>query len=179
MSILTAIDLISDVGRAALPSRKAEALHRLERLSFSGEGIAATPNNTITTHNYRDANPSFHISSSRSSSPLNNSSSDRNEAASVFMKFEAFILQTWLEILLPKVDGGAYGDDQAGGVWRSLMAEQFGEQLAKTGALGLARLTEHSAHQANEALTHNRVDLVEERIHSRGLSPYKPKNSLS
>lgn len=160
MSIFPTTDLISDVGRAAVPLKKAEALNRLERFASSSEGVSETPKTNRTTPNYRAVDTSFVISTSKSSIPMNTIAPDKNEASATFRKFEAFILQTWLELLLPKADGGSYGSDQAGDLWRSLMAEQLGDQLAKTGALGLARLTKQSLDQANETLAHNSIDLI-------------------
>jgi flagellar protein FlgJ len=179
MSIFPTNDLISDVGRAALPSRKSEALHKLERFSFSGGRVTSTPNTTITTQDFRDIYTSRHVLPSKSSMVLNVDCPDKNDSSAVFRKFEAFILHTWLELLLPKVDSGAFGSDHAGGLWRSLVAEQLGEQLGKTGALGLARLAEHGVYQTKESPSHSRFDLIEESNPSGGLSHYQPKSPVS
>lgn len=179
MSIFPATDLISDVGRAAIPLRKSEALHRLERFAFSAGGVAETQSTTKTVHNYRDVNASFVISTSKSSLPSNPLAPDKNEASVAFRKFEAFILQTWLELLLPTAESGAYGRDQAGGFWRSLMAEQLGDQLARTGALGLARLTEHSLDQANDSQAKSKSDPIEESNRSRNPAQDIPVSPIS
>lgn len=156
MSLLPASDLIIDVGRAADPSRKAEALHRLERLSFSAGDGETIPDFPKLPLDYKAMHPSFHISKATNSIPLHTLPRRMDNGSVAFKKFEAFILQTWLEILLPKVNGGAFGNDQAGGLWRSLMAEQLGDQLAKSDSLGITRLIEHSAQPTDDAPDPNR-----------------------
>jgi len=59
--------------------------------------------------------------------------------AEMAQKFEAFLLQSFLETLLTKEDS-AFGRGTAGGVWRSMTAEQVGAQLAKHGLIGLDRV---------------------------------------
>jgi hypothetical protein len=41
--------------------------------------------------------------------------------------------------LLPKDTGEVFGQGMAGGMWRSMLAEQVSMQIAKSGKLGLAR----------------------------------------
>lgn len=53
-------------------------------------------------------------------------------------KFEAFVLQSFVELMLPKEAENVYGSGIAGGYWKSMMAEQMATQLAKTGKLGVA-----------------------------------------
>lgn len=143
MSIFPATDLVLDVGRAADPSKRDAALNRLERMSgtapiepFSASSLSSSSQalrpssfGGVSTH-----------AQSRMATASTKSGAEGNQAPAAYKKFEAFILQTWLETLLPKLEGGAYGHDNAGGVWRSMMAEQLGDQLAKSDSLGLARV---------------------------------------
>lgn len=179
MSIFAGSDLISDVGRAALPSRKAEALHRLQRFANTPEAVAATPTTTKTDHNYSDTITSFVILPVKSSTLLNAAAPDNKEASLAFRKFEAFILQTCLELLLPKADSGAYGSDESGALWRSLMAEHLGNQLAETGALRLARLTEHSLHQTKNVLASSRIELIGDSNQSHNPAQIKSASPFS
>lgn len=140
MSIFPATDLVLDVGRAADPSKRDAALNRLERMSgvSSTEKFASGPQ-IASSSAMRHA--SFGVMSTHVQSRAPAASAQpHSEAPAAYKKFEAFILQTWLETLLPKLEGGAYGHDNAGGVWRSMMAEQLGDQLAKSDSLGLARV---------------------------------------
>lgn len=142
MSIFPPTDLVIDVGRAADPSKRAAAIQRLERLSSPGPDAGSLPASHPDHFIFTNIHPT--LSSSRPSDRLN-IDAGRPDSVSAVKKFEAFLLQTWLEVLLPKIDGGAYGNDHAGGVWRTLMAEQLGDQLAKSDCLGISRLIDHSS----------------------------------
>jgi Rod binding domain-containing protein len=60
-------------------------------------------------------------------------------ADDVYRKFEAFILQTFVETMLPKNSEELFGKGTAGGVWKSMLAEQLGSQLAKGNGIGIAK----------------------------------------
>lgn len=57
----------------------------------------------------------------------------------VYRKFEAFVLQTFVETMLPKQSEDLFGKGTAGTVWRSMMAEQLGNQLAAGKGIGIAK----------------------------------------
>lgn len=142
MSIFPPSDLVIDVGRAADPSRRAAAIQRLERLSSPVPDAGSTPASHSDPYTFTNIHPT--LSQSRPSDRLK-LDTGRPDGVSAFKNFEAFLLQTWLEVLLPKIDGGAYGNDHAGGVWRTLMAEQLGDQLAKSDSLGISKLIDHGS----------------------------------
>lgn len=58
--------------------------------------------------------------------------------ADPYRKFEGFLLRTAFEDILPPADSCAFGTGFAGGVWRSMAAEQFANLFADRGGLGLA-----------------------------------------
>ena len=47
-------------------------------------------------------------------------------------------LATMIEAAMPDDASSAYGSGTAGSVWKSMMAEQLGKQMAKAGGIGLA-----------------------------------------
>ena len=53
-------------------------------------------------------------------------------------EFEAYILQTFVESMLPKDAENTYGKGNAGSIWKSMLAEQIGGQLSKAGGIGIA-----------------------------------------
>ncbi|MEK9278431.1 MULTISPECIES: rod-binding protein [unclassified Bradyrhizobium] len=57
----------------------------------------------------------------------------------VYRKFEAFILQTFVETMLPKDSEEVFGKGTAGSVWKSMLAEQLGNQLAAGKGIGIAK----------------------------------------
>lgn len=63
----------------------------------------------------------------------------RNEPDAA-QKFESFVLQTFIQEMLPKNAEGVFGSGIAGDFWRSMMAEKMAEQVAERGDLGIADL---------------------------------------
>lgn len=59
-------------------------------------------------------------------------------------KFEAFVLQSFLQEMLPKDMDNVYGGGLAGDYWRSMMAERLGEVMAETGSIGIADIVRKS-----------------------------------
>ena len=55
-----------------------------------------------------------------------------------YQKFEAVLLQNFVESILPK-DSELFGDKNSADIYRSMMAEQLANQLAKSGSLGIAK----------------------------------------
>jgi hypothetical protein len=63
-----------------------------------------------------------------------------------YKEFEAFLLQSFIESILPKSSAGFYGDGTAGEIWKSMLAEHVGREIANSSAFGIAeRIAEHNA----------------------------------
>lgn len=60
------------------------------------------------------------------------------ETADAAQKFEAFVLQTFIQDMMPKEAEGVFGSGVSGDFWRSLMAEKVAEQVAERGTIGIA-----------------------------------------
>ncbi len=136
MSIFPATDIISDVARAADPGKARLAMKRLEEM---GGERALGPE----AFSFRSAAPARPSSAAQTSSIDSGAASGaRSEALTPTQKFEAFILQSWLEDILPKSSDGVYGSEAGADIWRSMMAEQIGGQLARADAVGLRKLLE-------------------------------------
>lgn len=66
-------------------------------------------------------------------------------AADDLQQFEGFVLRTFVEAMLPKDGTSFFGSGTAGGIWRSMMAERLGEELAAGGGIGIADLLRDQA----------------------------------
>ncbi|MEC5323433.1 rod-binding protein [Aurantimonas sp. A3-2-R12] len=53
-------------------------------------------------------------------------------------QFEGFVLRSFVESMLPSEASSYFGSGTAGAIWRSMMAEEIGNELAKGGGIGIA-----------------------------------------
>lgn len=116
MAIALATDIVMDVMKAAAPeaveAARARLAGRAERsldASFSVDA-AATP-------------------------PAAREDAVRETAT----KFEAMVLQTFLQTMMPKEAEAVYGSGLSGDMWKSLMAEKIAEAVAERGGIGIAQ----------------------------------------
>ncbi len=61
-----------------------------------------------------------------------------------YVEFEAFVLQSFVEAMLPKDAESVFGSGTAGSYWKSMLAEKLGMELAKSGGIGIAATLEKS-----------------------------------
>lgn len=162
MSILPQTDIVTEVAQAADPQKLHNAIARLSELSkarlrpagdqFSGlvHGIdsAARTNNGVGSAQRSTNVASFDgpAATRRSATPI-----ESQGAHDATRKFEAFIIQSWIQTILPSQDHGFFGQGSAGGIWRSMLAEQIGNQIARAGGIGLNKVLErHWVQQASQ-----------------------------
>ncbi len=55
-----------------------------------------------------------------------------------FEKFEAFVLQSFIQSMLPENTESVFGEGLSGDMWKSMMAEQLAVSMAKAGGIGIA-----------------------------------------
>ena len=53
-------------------------------------------------------------------------------------RFEAMVLQTFIENMMPKNTESVYGKGMAGDMWKSMMAEKLANVMAERGGIGIA-----------------------------------------
>jgi Rod binding domain-containing protein len=153
MIVTATPDLVLDVLDAADPVTQRAATAKLDALKSSDADFAAT----------MEAEAGKAAAAKQPATKASEASSDAVNRApvrmikapasgEVYRKFEAFILQTFVETMLPKDSEQIFGKGTAGGVWKSMLAEQLGSQLAKGNGIGIARqLAAANAAGPNEA----------------------------
>lgn len=126
MAISTPGDIVLDVVRAADPAAVETARARLASFSTKATGG---------------------VFSAPASVRAETAATPRNDAAEAFQKFEAMVLQTFIQSMLPKGTESVYGEGMAGDMWQSLLAQQLGTAMAARGGIGIADrvLGEHYA----------------------------------
>ena len=81
-------------------------------------------------------NPAVQKAEAQSASGAKNDA----KALKAYQDFEAFVLQSFVESMLPKDAESVFGKGLAGGYWKSMLAEKLGAELAKTGSIGIAKM---------------------------------------
>ena len=61
------------------------------------------------------------------------------DPAKKFKHFEAMVLQTFIQNMLPKDTEGVYGKGLAGDMWKSQLAERVADVMADRGGIGIAK----------------------------------------
>jgi Rod binding domain-containing protein len=153
MSISPPTDIILDVARAADPVRYHEATARLTRLSAGaapaggfGDALKAAgpPPAEAVSADVREAlNRMRPAVSSGARQPA-------GKADKAYQGFEAVALTSFVEEMLPKDAGAVFGTGTAGEVWKSMMAEQIGAEMARAGGVGIAGRVQ-AAHPADSS----------------------------
>jgi flagellar protein FlgJ len=55
-----------------------------------------------------------------------------------YRKFEASVLQNFVNTMMPSDSENVYGKGSAGEFWKSMMSEQIADSMSKTGGIGIA-----------------------------------------
>ena len=143
MIVTATPDLVLDVLDAADPVTQRAATAKLDALKSSDADFAATMDAEIgKAKAAAAAEQSVTKVSEPQSGAVNGAPVQVIKAPAsgeVYRKFEAFILQTFVETMLPKESEEVFGKGTAGGVWKSMLAEQLGAQLAKGKGIGIAK----------------------------------------
>ena len=138
MIVTPTSDLVLDVLDAADPVTQRTATAKLESLKSSDADFAATMDAAASKAADQTAASLAEAQSGVVNGPpvqvIKKPGPDE-----VYRKFEAFILQTFVETMLPKESDEVFGKGTAGGIWKSMLAEQLGAQLAKGKGIGIAK----------------------------------------
>ncbi|MFA6154504.1 rod-binding protein [Mesorhizobium sp.] len=127
MAISPPSDIVLDVARAVDPTDIEAARAALARRAggpaapFAVDSAASVDAGSIL---------------SRSTAATVTASAD---PAGKFKKFEAMVLQTFIQNMLPKDTEGVYGKGLAGDMWKSQLAERVADVMAERGGIGIAR----------------------------------------
>jgi hypothetical protein len=70
---------------------------------------------------------------------LSPEAASEQKAARVQVEFEASVLKTFVDAILPKDEADVYGQGTAGDIWKSMLADQIAKQIAKSGAFGISK----------------------------------------
>lgn len=149
MSVQPPSDIVLDVARAADPARYQAAVTKLTQGApgtFADALGTASGNRTGFAVAPQPSADSV-LTRFRTAATL---PSPRTKGTPA-QQFEAFVLQTFVESMLPQGASAVYGKGNAGAIWKSMLAEQLGAQLAKAGGIGIARMIDAAHPEAGRA----------------------------
>lgn len=92
------------------------------------------------------------------------------KTADAAQKFEAFVLQSFIQEMMPETPESVFGSGVSGDFWKSMMAEKIAEQVAERGSLGIAD-TIRAGHLAPpRPQGFNPLDLMRSDVPSAGVA---------
>jgi hypothetical protein len=138
VSIAPPSDIILDVAQAADPRRLQAATTKLNALATASGGPSVDFQTLLSSA--AGAKPATAASPGPSTLYQGHGSSTAS-GLSPYQKFEATLLQTFVQEMLPK-DDKLYGDAASADAYRGMMAEQLANQLARSGRIGIAKMIE-------------------------------------
>jgi peptidoglycan hydrolase FlgJ len=129
---------------AADPSKYRAAVERLRRMAGDTSSEVAAPAATpsVVASQRTDVTPGVAsaIGQGQLGSPPRAVAGGRTgKPPDAFAQLEAFVLQSFIQTMLPKNSQTFFGKGTAGEVWKSMLAEKLGAQIASSNQLGLAR----------------------------------------
>ena len=137
MAINPSSDLVLDVARAANPQAYRMAAERLKASSLSRSMVASAAGG-LTRDNFASISDS--LAAGVSVRP-----DAQNMANPAYRKFEAFMLQSFVQSMFTSDTTATFGKGIAGEYWKSMMAEAMANKMADGGGVGIARLLEEQA----------------------------------
>jgi Rod binding domain-containing protein len=60
------------------------------------------------------------------------------KTADAAQKFESFVMQSFIQEMMPETPESVFGSGISGDFWKSMMAEKIAEQVAERGNIGIA-----------------------------------------
>jgi len=141
MTVAPVPDLILDVMAAADPAARSAATSKLERLTPASGDFGATMAESARSAAADTAAASTGTMGSLLPGGTGHATFVKKDTSdnAVYRKFEAFVLQMFVETMLPQDANDVFGKGTAGTVWRSMLAEQLSNEMAKGNGIGIAK----------------------------------------
>jgi flagellar protein FlgJ len=134
MAINPPSDLVLDVAMAADPDTLRTSLEKLR--SMASDRVATQMQ--LSRENF---------AAMQQPAPMRGAVAGSTAAApnAAFKKFEAFMLQSFVESMFAGDNQAVFGEGIAGDYWKSMMAEAVANKMADAGGIGVARMLEQQS----------------------------------
>lgn len=156
MAISPPSDLVLDVAMAADPETMRASVEKLR--TMVSDRVAAQVQ--LSRDNFASLQQSS-IAADGSTPKAPNASNP------AYKKFEAFMLQSFVESMFTSDNQAVFGQGIAGDYWKSMMAEAVANKMTDAGGIGIARMLEQqSAKKANNAAAVT-PEIANDQLHFR------------
>lgn len=135
MAITPPSDIVLDVARAADPETYRAAVERLTHL----RATAAASTATFMPATQAPAGPTNVTGAAAATNLDAGVGAQPRRRLDAYGQFESFVLQSFVQSMLPKNATNVFGKGSAGEFWKSMLAEKMGDELARSGQVGIAR----------------------------------------
>jgi Rod binding domain-containing protein len=123
-------DIVLDVARAVDPAELAAARTQLVERARTGAAKVDFPDITA---------PGTALKNMAGMRFAGQAETDKTgETPEAYRKFEAAVLQNFMQSMMPKDSEAVYGKGLAGDMWKSELAKQMGTVLSERGGIGIA-----------------------------------------
>jgi peptidoglycan hydrolase FlgJ len=128
-------DLVLDVVRAADPTdvQAAQAKLKASRAAFAANSLAETGKGFGAAMDIIDT-----PATKAGLDHIRGAKTDKAAMPDEYRKFEASILSTFVNSMLPNDSEQIYGKGSAGDFWKGMMAEKVSEEMSRAGGIGIA-----------------------------------------
>lgn len=142
MGIQPSSDLIVDVINAADPAKAQAMASRLRQASFGTNSAGASGAFDSEMRQVGVPPEMMAILGAPSASTGNARTVGQTGAAGTKAKtlqdFEAMVLSTFVQSMMPTKASSVFGSGTAGDVWRTMLSQNIGGEVAKAGGIGIA-----------------------------------------
>lgn len=163
MAISPISDIVLEVAKAADPASYSAAAGRLSSLAGAASTVPTMPEDDAaagetfaealgTVGTRRPVAAHLPFDPALALVRMQNRDALGAQAGGPFEKYEAFVLSSFVETMLPKDSQVLFGGGTAGEIWKSMLAEGLGNQLARVGGIGIAEMLS-SAFRGEEVAT--------------------------
>jgi len=135
-------DIVLGVANAADPQKLRAAAAQLARADGNALTDGAGPTGAaagalkLVSKSPPVFDPQANASAQMAAKPAQGAAAKR--APDAYTKFEAFLVQTFVESMLPSDAPNVYGGGVAGKIWKSMLAEHLANAMVKGTAFGIA-----------------------------------------
>ena len=139
MAINPPSDIVMDVLKAADPERVSQVTQRLSNLSAAAPAGSDAFSAVLDQKAASSPTSKIFLPINAAAPAPRAAHADSSRTSKVETDFEASILGSFVQELLPKDTQDVFGQGSAGDIWRSMLGDQIARQIAKSGELGIAK----------------------------------------